>query len=210
MAQREKIPAASGNDDIRRRKYIRRAVESAFEYNVFLNRQRQRVYMDLQTDTPNYPVGLGRQNKTLTRTEKVGRFPVAVMPSQYQDWFIEYTPEELQFLPVDTVLRGPVMRIDQLPPVLTTPDVSDFDSESESCCSTSSEDCSSCCSCCAQNNAATEPLPAQAAASQQQQPQQQQHYQQQVPPPPPPQQQQQKQDQEELSAATGNSSDVMQ
>ena len=109
--------------------------------------------MDQQTDTVNYPVGLGRQNKTLTRTNKIGRFPVAVMPSQYQDWYIEYTPQELQFLPVDTVLKGPIMSIDKLPPVLTTPDVSDFDSDSESGCS-SSDECSSCCSCCAddQNN----------------------------------------------------------
>ena len=151
MAQRER-PTPAASKDANKQRYVRRAIESASEYNLFLNKQRQRVYMDMQTDTPNYPVGLGRQNITLTRTTKVGRFPVAVMPSQYQDWYIEYTPEELQFLPVDTVLKGPIMRIDQLPPVLTTPDVSDFESDSESCCSTSSEGCSSCCSCCAQTD----------------------------------------------------------
>lgn len=135
-------------DDIRRQRYIRRAVESAHEYNVFLNRSRQRIYFDMQTNTPNYPVGLGRENKTLTRTEKVGRFPVAVMPSQYQDWYIKYTPEELEYLPVDTVLKGPIMRIDQLPPVLTTPDVSDFDTSSEGSSDSDDESCSSCCSYC--------------------------------------------------------------
>uniref|UniRef100_A0A6G1S370 PHD finger protein 10 n=1 Tax=Aceria tosichella TaxID=561515 RepID=A0A6G1S370_9ACAR len=135
-------------DDIRRQRYIRRAVESAYEYNVFLNRSRQRIYLDMQTNTPNYPVGLGRQNKTLARTEKVGRFPVAVMPSQYQDWYIKYTPEELEYLPVDTVLKGPIMRIDQLPPVLTTPDVSDFDTSSEGSTDSDDESCSSCCSYC--------------------------------------------------------------
>lgn len=136
-----------------RQKIVRRAIESASEYNVLLNRQRRLVYMDHQTDTMNYPVGLGRQNKTLTRTSKIGRFPVAVMPCQYQDWYVKYTPEELQYLPVDTVLKGPIMSIDKLPPVLTTPDVSDFDSDSESCCSTSTNgDCSSCCSCCGNEN----------------------------------------------------------
>lgn len=125
-----------------KRKYIRRAVESAAEYNVFLNRQRQRLYVDLQTDIPTLPVGLGRQNKTLATTGKIGKYPVAVMPDQYQDWYIEYTPEELKYLPVDTVLKGPITRIDELPPVLTSPDVSD----SESCCSTASD--TSCCSCC--------------------------------------------------------------
>lgn len=149
MAQREK--SATATKDASKLKSVRRAIESASEYNLFLNRQRRierSVYMDMQTDTVNYPVGLGRQNKTLTRTQKIGRYPVAVMPSQYQDWYIEYTPQELQFLPVDTVLKGPIMSIDKLPPVLTTPDVSDFESESESC-SSSSDDCSSCCSCCA-------------------------------------------------------------
>lgn len=135
----------------KKQKFVRKAIESASEFNLFLNRQRRierSSYMDNQTDTINYPVGLGRQNRTLTSTEKIGRFPVAVMPSQYQDWYIEYTPQELQFLPVDTVLKGPIMPIDQLPPVLTTPDVSDFDSDSDSSCSSSDEDCSDSCSCC--------------------------------------------------------------
>lgn len=160
MAQREKPTTAT--KDASRQRFVRRAIESASEYNVFLNRQRRlerSVYMDLQTDTVNYPVGLGRQNKTLTRTNKIGRFPVAVMPSQYQDWYIEYTPQELKFLPVNTVLKGPIMSIDKLPPVLTTPDVSDFESDSESCCSTSSDgECSSCCSCCGEENGVTNNL----------------------------------------------------
>lgn len=151
MAQREKTTPAP--KDVTKLRTVRRAMESASQYNLFLNRQRRierPVYVDQQTNTVNYPVGLGRQNRTLTKTEKIGRFPVAVMPSQYQDWYIEYTPEELQFLPVDTVLKGPIMDIDKLPPVLTTPDVSDFDSDS--CCSSSSDECSSCCSCASRPN----------------------------------------------------------
>lgn len=120
-----------------KQKVVSRAIKSVSNYNVLLNRQRPSVYIDLQTDTQNFPVGLGRQNKTLTKTSKIGRFPVAVLPHQYQDWFIEYTPSELDFLPVDTILKGPIMSIDKLPPVLTTPEVSDF--ETDSC-------CSSCCS----------------------------------------------------------------
>lgn len=154
MAQREKVTATTR--DASKQKLVRRAMESTMEYNLYLNRQRQRVYMDLQTDTPNYPVGLGRQNKTLTETNKIGRFPVAVMPCQYQDWYVEYTSEELQFLPVDTVLKGPIMRIDQLPPVLTTPDVSDFESDSESICSSSSDSCSNCSYCANDANATSE------------------------------------------------------
>lgn len=153
MEKREKHSATT--KDANKQKIVRKAIESVSEYNLFINRQRRierPFYTDLQTDTHNYPVGLGRQNKTLTRTEKIGRFPVAVMPHQYQDWYIEYTPEELDFLPVDTVLKGPIMRVDRLPPVLTTPDVSEFetsDSESDGSCCSSSDECSSCCSCCA-------------------------------------------------------------
>lgn len=161
MAHKEK--PATATKDASKQKFVRRAIESASEYNLFLNRQRRlerSVYMDQQTETVNYPVGLGRQNKTLTSTDKVGRFPVAVMPSQYQDWYIEYSPEELEFLPVGTILRGPIMSIDKLPPVLTTPNVSDFETDSDSDSSassssscSSSDDCSSCCSCCAGESA---------------------------------------------------------
>lgn len=153
MAQREEQRAEqrAAIKDASRIKFVRRAIESASEYNLFLNRQRRierSSYMDHQTDTINYPVGLGKDNKTLAATEKIGRFPIAVMPSQYQDWYIEYSPEELQFLPVDTVLKGPIIPIDQLPPVLTTPDVSEFeDDDSGSSCSSS--DGHSDCSCCA-------------------------------------------------------------
>lgn len=153
MAQKEEQRAEqrAATKDASRVKFVRRAVESASEYNLFLNRQRRverSSYVDHQTDTINYPVGLGRDNKTLMSTEKIGRFPVAVMPSQYQDWYIEYTPDELQFLPVDTVLKGPIIPIEQLPPVLTTPDVSEFeDDDSGSSCSSS--DAHSDCSCCA-------------------------------------------------------------
>lgn len=148
MAHREKQTV--GNRDATKLKAVRRAVEQASEYNLFLNRQRRierSSYMDLQTDTVNYPVGLGRDNKTLAITEKIGRFPIAVMPNQYQDWYVEYTPQELQFLPVDTVLKGPIMPIDKLPPVLTTPDVSDFESGAESDSNCSSSDGDSDCSC---------------------------------------------------------------
>lgn len=149
MAQKEKPITAY--KEASRSKVVRRAIESASEFNLFLNRQRQlerSVYMDSQTDTVNYPVGLGRHNKTLTKTNKIGRYPIAVMPNQYQDWYIEYTPQELDFLPVDTVLKGPIMSIDKLPPVLKTPDVSDFEDSDDDSCSSTSENCycSSCCS----------------------------------------------------------------
>lgn len=149
MNQREEQRAAL--KDATKLKSIRRAIESASEYNLFLNRQRRlerSSYMDQQTDTINYPVGLGKDNKTLASTEKIGRFPVAVMPSQYQDWYIEYTPEELQFLPVDTVLRAPIIPLDQLPPLLTTPDVSEFETDDESTSSGPCSDGHSSCSCC--------------------------------------------------------------
>lgn len=112
-------------------KLVRKAIESASQFNNHINRQRPAFCVDMQTGTANYPVGLGRHNKTLTETGKIGRYPVAVLPNQFQDWYIEYSNEELRSLPVKTVLRPPVMAISELPPVLYTPDVSEFDSDSE-------------------------------------------------------------------------------
>lgn len=147
MAQRDR--SAHATRDASKQRFMRKAIESASEYNLFINNQRRierPVYMDSQTDTINYPVGLGRENKTLTHTNNIGRFPVAVMPYQYQDWYVEYTPEELKYLPVDTVLKAPIVTLDKLPPVLTTPNVSDFEDDD---CASTSDGCSSCCSFCA-------------------------------------------------------------
>lgn len=104
-------PASSGN--INRE----RAIKNAIKYNVLLNqvrREERKVSMDMQTFTLHYPVGHGKDNKTLQknvitgRYRKVGKYPVATLHGQYQDCYVDYTSDELKYFPINTVLYGPV------------------------------------------------------------------------------------------------------
>jgi anti-sigma28 factor (negative regulator of flagellin synthesis) len=152
--------------------FIKKAKLSVAAYNQTLNHERREernACMDLQSYTTHYPIGLGNENKQLIRNtakglvrKSTGKHPVALVPGQYQDWYIKYTSDELKYLPVNTVLYGPVTT-DQtkLPPVLSSPeeessysvsDSSDSDSSigdenHEECgkdtCSSSSSSCSS-------------------------------------------------------------------
>lgn len=131
-----------------RARLIKRAIESASQYNMYLNKQRRYerpVCMDLQTDTVNYPVGLGRQNKTLKKTNKIGKYPVALLPCQYQDWYVTYDSEEMKYLPLNTVLYGPIVNPEKLPPVLS-PEISDFSDSDSSCSSNDSHSTHDSCS----------------------------------------------------------------
>ena len=99
-----------------------RVMKSVSDYNRQLNQERKedrRVCMDLQTYTIQYPVGLGRENRGLRQWSRKRRrispiwrngrrYPIALLPNQYQDWFLQYTTQELNYLPLNTVLHGPV------------------------------------------------------------------------------------------------------
>lgn len=123
-----------------------RVMKSVSDYNRQLNQERKedrRVCMDLQTYTIQYPVGLGRDNKGLRRWIKkrcrlsplwqnCRRYPVALLPNQYQDWFLQYTPQELKYLPLNTVLHGPTTNdFDKFPPLLQNTAVNEGISDSD-------------------------------------------------------------------------------
>lgn len=109
-----------------------RVMKSVSEYNKQLNQERKedrRVCMDLQTYTIHYPVGLGTDNKGLRYWTKRRRrssplfsggrrYPVALLPTQYQDWFLHYSSNELKYFPLNTVTQGPLLNLDKLPPLL--------------------------------------------------------------------------------------------
>lgn len=145
-----------------------RVMKSVTEYNKQLNQDRKedrRVCMDLQTYTIHYPVGLGRENKGLRhwakRRRRVSsllsggrRYPVALLPTQYQDWFLHYTSHELKYFPLNTVTHGPtVSELEKLPPLLevngNNSDSDDMDGsdvlsdlDDDSSCSCGEEHCS--------------------------------------------------------------------
>ncbi|GFY38108.1 PHD finger protein 10 [Trichonephila inaurata madagascariensis] len=121
---------------------IKKAVRSAAEYNAHLNQERReerRTCMDTQTYTILYP---GRTNKAIIKS-KQGKYPVALLPGQFQDYYKEYSSDELKYLPINTVLYGPLK---ELPSIQAGSDGSPSDSEESSdgsCCSSSRDDSSS-------------------------------------------------------------------
>lgn len=130
--------------------YIKKAIKSVTAYNQHLNQERRedrRVSMDLQTYTLHYPVGLGKDNKMLKkniangRCRKIGKYPVAIIHGQYQDWYIPYNSQELKYFPLNTVLYGPVVTDpSKLPPLLTNAE-EDSPSESSSQSDQSDDNC---------------------------------------------------------------------
>lgn len=134
-----------------------RAIKNAIKFNSELNqirREERRVSMDMQTFTVHYPVGHGKDNKILQknvatgRYRKVGKYPIATIHGQFQDWYIDYSPDELKYFPINTVLYGPITpnKIAKPPqPTEATANGqaendesgsgSESDSDSDSCCS---------------------------------------------------------------------------
>ncbi|CAG5122693.1 unnamed protein product [Candidula unifasciata] len=99
--------------------YSKKAARSAAEFNNSLMRDRKeerRAYFDLQTYTIHYP-----KNKFKTMPSqytKVGAYPVALIPGQYQENYKKYSAEELKYYPVKTSLKDPpkVVKYIQPPP----------------------------------------------------------------------------------------------
>ncbi|XP_054718310.1 PHD finger protein 10-like [Uloborus diversus] len=138
ISEKHKEYAASNADKTKMGDLLKKAVQSAAEYNAHLNQERReerRACMDLQTFTIHYPV---KPNKPKVST-KPGKYPVALLPGQFQDYYKAYTPEELKYLPVNTVLYGPLKELNS---VIVPSDGSHSDSEDStasegSCCSSS-------------------------------------------------------------------------
>ncbi|GIY17622.1 PHD finger protein 10 [Caerostris extrusa] len=135
--------AAATSDKTKMVDLVKKAVKSAAEYNAHLNQERReerRSCMDLQTFTIHYP---GRKNKPVISRGKPGKYPVALLPGQFQDYYKEYSSDELKYLPLNTVLYGPLK---ELQTVQAISDGSPSDSEESSdgsCCSSSRDDSSS-------------------------------------------------------------------
>ena len=141
-----------------------KVMKSVCEYNRQLNQERKedrRVCMDLQTYTIQYPVGLGRENKGLRRWVKRRRrisplwrggrrYPVALLPTQYQDWFLHYSSNDLKYFPLNTVTYGSTVTEfvpDKSPPLFDVSNGNNSDSEMDGSDVLSDLDDDSSCSC---------------------------------------------------------------
>ncbi|XP_014661869.1 PREDICTED: LOW QUALITY PROTEIN: PHD finger protein 10-like [Priapulus caudatus] len=105
---RNKEYGAARADQEKLKAYIRKAMRSAAEFNVLFNKERReerQAYFDLQTQRIQYPAN--KMLKVDKATTGPSAYPVALIPGQFQNYYKRYTPEELRYLPVNTVLYGP-------------------------------------------------------------------------------------------------------
>ncbi|XP_059481865.1 uncharacterized protein LOC132200426 isoform X2 [Neocloeon triangulifer] len=120
-----------------------RAMQSAAKWNASFNKERReerRCCCDLQTMTFQFPE---QKRKTVMNNEKPapGVYPVALIPGQYTDYYKNYTPTELKYLPINTVMYGPLRPNEQLEERMS--EASQSDSEGSSSSDDSSSDSSS-------------------------------------------------------------------
>ncbi|XP_076639739.1 PHD finger protein enhancer of yellow 3 isoform X2 [Colletes latitarsis] len=130
-SKKQKELTAAANAEKNRIDLAEMAVQSALSWNISLNkarRENRKCSLDLQTFTLHVPK---KQQKVETE-RKVGHYPVALIPGQYTDYYREYTPAELRYYPLNTVLYGPMR-----------PNERKFDSQSEGSQSDSDSDSSS-------------------------------------------------------------------
>ncbi|CAH8850523.1 unnamed protein product [Trichobilharzia szidati] len=108
----------------------RRALDSAADYNHRLISERlnsRRCYWDLQTmqihipqrkykllDYTNFPAGGAGEGGG------GGAYPVAVIPGQFAEYYMNYTPEQLSYLPLSRVLYPHPLQKHKNPPPLPT------------------------------------------------------------------------------------------
>ncbi|XP_064478222.1 PHD finger protein 10-like [Ornithodoros turicata] len=140
-AEKHRGYSAASVEKSKMAEFIRKAVASTAEYNQHLNQERKderRSCFDMQTFTIQYPTR--KIAKVDLNSGARRRYPVALVPGQYQDHYTVYTPQELKYLPLNTVLYGPLQ---ELGSVYTHPGSDGSQSESEDSSGTDGTSCSS-------------------------------------------------------------------
>ncbi|XP_015176370.1 PREDICTED: uncharacterized protein LOC107066345 [Polistes dominula] len=130
-SKKQKELTAAANAERNRIDLAEMAIQSALSWNISLNKSRKenrKCSLDLQTFTIHVP----KKHHKLDTDRKISHYPVALMPGQYTDYYREYTPAELRYYPLNTVLYGPMR-----------PNERKFDSQSEGSQSDSDSDSSS-------------------------------------------------------------------
>ncbi|CAL2043964.1 unnamed protein product [Caenorhabditis brenneri] len=103
--EKAKEMEAIKNDSVKMAELRKKAVESAVAFNKDLQNQRRnerRHFWDIQTN-----IIQSRRNKWLVMkpsATRPGPYPVALIPGQYQTYYKKFTPEELNRLPLGTVM----------------------------------------------------------------------------------------------------------
>uniref|UniRef100_A0A8D8XT42 PHD finger protein 10 n=1 Tax=Cacopsylla melanoneura TaxID=428564 RepID=A0A8D8XT42_9HEMI len=116
-------------------------VEAAALWNAQFNRMRRenrQGSLDLQTFIVHVPAKVNPKP-----APKVGHYPVAILPGQYCDYYKEYTPTELRYLPLNTVIYGPMQPNERFTGDMSYSEASQSDTDDSSDTSGSSSDSSS-------------------------------------------------------------------
>ncbi|KAL6439394.1 hypothetical protein ACFW04_003915 [Cataglyphis niger] len=130
-SKKQKELTAAANAEKNRIDLAEMAVQSAFAWNSNLNKARKenrKCCLDLQTFTIHIP----KKQQKVDSEHKVGHYPVALIPGQYTDYYREYTPAELRYYPLNTVLYGPTRPNERKCDSQSEGSQSDSDSESSS------------------------------------------------------------------------------
>ncbi|XP_015119936.1 titin [Diachasma alloeum] len=130
-SKKQKELTAAANAEKNRIDLAEMAVQSALSWNVGFNKARKesrKCSLDLQTFTIHVP----KKQQKVENNTSISHYPVALIPGQYTDYYREYTPAELRYYPLNTVLYGPMR-----------PNERKFDSQSEGSQSDSDSDSSS-------------------------------------------------------------------
>nr|CAD7392892.1 unnamed protein product [Timema cristinae] len=138
---KQKAISAVTSGEKSKQDYKEKALSSAANWNATFNRNRReqrRCCFDLQSFTIQYP-----SNRCLKmmpeETPKVGDYPIALIPGQFTDFYKAYTPTELRYFPLNTVLYGPMKPNERQDPAIVSDDSqSDSDDSSSSNSSSSS------------------------------------------------------------------------
>uniref|UniRef100_A0A1I7T9Z4 PHD finger protein 10 n=1 Tax=Caenorhabditis tropicalis TaxID=1561998 RepID=A0A1I7T9Z4_9PELO len=103
--EKAKEMEAIKNDSVKLAELRRKAVQSAVNFNKELQNQRRnerKHFWDIQTNIIQSP-----RNKWLVmkpEATRPGPYPVALIPGQYSTYYKKFTPEELNRLPLGTVM----------------------------------------------------------------------------------------------------------
>uniref|UniRef100_A0AAR5Q1X1 PHD finger protein 10 n=2 Tax=Dendroctonus ponderosae TaxID=77166 RepID=A0AAR5Q1X1_DENPD len=119
---------------------LEQAVQSAAAWNSQFNkarREQRRAHMDLQNWSIHYP----KSKMKVLPAPKIGHYPIALVPGQFTDYYRDYTPTELNNLPLNTMCYDEI-KVSR-PPAQSeeSSNGSDSDSESSSGSSSSGSSC---------------------------------------------------------------------
>ncbi|XP_022170869.1 titin isoform X2 [Myzus persicae] len=122
----------SSNNDGSKLDLRDRAMEAVANWNANLNKSRlesRKCSMDMQTFIVHYPKN--KCKKMAVPKPKIGSYPLALLPGQFCDYYATYSSEDLRYLPINTVMYGPLKSVDKDFPVSLSSQSESEDSSSD-------------------------------------------------------------------------------